>query len=189
MKRLLLIVGLVVFFSLTVSAKTKRITYNFYFLTVNGDPFCDGMFLVNYGTPQTLVDGYHFNVLCEDITQPVNGFVAPVDSKYQYAGSGNVMIVADQSAEYYGCGDSPPEGHFTGGDAICPPSDGGSDSYPTDVYLINPTTHTWTLWLSGGGAGEFVANYGTFDPLVGPQVKAAPSQLSPSKPKRKSFAR
>ena len=66
MKRLLLVLGLVAVFSLAASAKkTPATTYNFQFLTVGGDPYCDGMFLKNYGNPQTLVDGFHSDPICE----------------------------------------------------------------------------------------------------------------------------
>src|ERR1700722_14318037 len=102
MKKLLLVLGLVAMFSLAASAKPKSTTYNFYFLSTNGDPYCDGMFLKNYGNPQTLVDGFHFNIYClADLGTPqyaesaVNGFLAPVASNYQYGGSGNVMVVGD----------------------------------------------------------------------------------------------
>ena len=99
MKKLLFVMSLVAVFSLAASAKTPSTTYNFYFLTANGDPYCDGMVLKNYGNPQTLVDGFHFDVFCflelgiADISVPVNGFLAPVASNYQYSGSGNVMVV------------------------------------------------------------------------------------------------
>src|ERR1700722_1890968 len=97
MKRLLLVLGLVAVFSLAANAKkTPTTTYNFQFLTTNGDPYCDGMFLKNYGNPQTLVDGFHFDIFCflelggpEFAQMSVNGFLAPVASNYQYGGSGN----------------------------------------------------------------------------------------------------
>src|ERR1700730_13825005 len=74
MKRLLLVLGLVAMFSQAASAKnTPTTTYNFQFLTVNGDPYCDGMVLKNYGSPQTLVDGVHFDILCSVENGPIFG--------------------------------------------------------------------------------------------------------------------
>ena len=72
MKRLFLVIGAVAIFSLAASART--VSYNFQFLSVTGDPFCDGMVLNNSGTPQTLVDGVHYNAYCAGINIPVNGF-------------------------------------------------------------------------------------------------------------------
>ena len=93
MKRLLLVMGFVALFSLAASAKTPSTTYNFQFLTVNGDPYCDGMFLNNYGNPQVLVDGFHSDPYCAIElgigyipSFGVNGFVTTVASNYQYGG-------------------------------------------------------------------------------------------------------
>jgi hypothetical protein len=201
MKKLLLVLGLVTMFCLAASAKTKPITYNFQFLTVNGDPYCDGMFLKNYGNPQTLVDGYHFDFLCavelgltfNGFTNiGVNGFVGPVASNYQYGGgSGPVMAVSDFAVAFTNCEPFPQPIpiHSTGGNVTCSLPN-NVDPEPTSMYLINPTTNTWTLWVSGGGTGEFVANYGTFSPVIGPQLKGArPSQASPSQTPRSSMER
>jgi hypothetical protein len=193
MKKLLLVLGLVAMFSLTASAKkTPTTTYNFQFLTVNGDPYCDGMFLKNYGNPQTLVDGYHTDPTCViengfNVFLAVNGFLAPVDPKYQYGGSGNVMIVSDTTLEASGECFSPFAGHNTDGGFTC---EAASGIYPATVYLINPTTNTWTLWVSGGGTGEYVVNWGTIQPVVvGPLNLAKPAQGARSAYPRPSFAR
>lgn len=59
------------------------------------------MLFYNYGNPQTLVDGTHFDIYCfqqeqnEDIYSNGNGLKAPAASAYQYAGSGSVLIVSD----------------------------------------------------------------------------------------------
>ena len=111
MKRLLLVMGFVALFSLAASAKTPSTTYNFQFLTVNGDPYCDGMFLNNYGNPQVLVDGFHSDPYCAIElgigyipSFGVNGFVTTVASNYQYGGgSGNVMVVSDPAIALEEC--------------------------------------------------------------------------------------
>ena len=149
MKKLLFVMSLVAVFSLAASAKTPSTTYNFYFLTANGDPYCDGMVLKNYGNRQTLVDGFHFDVFCflelgiADISVPVNGFLAPVASNYQYSGSGNVMVVGDPTVALGECEETIiyPVQHGTS-DFNCP-----FPSFLATVYLINPTTNTWTLWV------------------------------------------
>ena len=141
------------------------------------------MFLNNYGNPQTLVDGFHSDVSCvvelgipflTELSQmSVNGFLAPVASNYQYGGSGNVMIVSDPAlafvADILGC----PSGFFnpfhSTSNVNCRAA---SLPFPGSVYLINPTTNTWTLWVSGNLTGEYVVNYGTIQPAVGPLVKA-----------------
>jgi hypothetical protein len=207
MKKLLIVLGLVAMFSLAASAKTpKPITYNFQFLTVNGDPYCDGMFLKNYGNPQTLVDGYHFDVLClvelgsfltngkTDTTSiGVNGFLGTVASGYQYGGgSGPVLFVGDL-ASVFPCElalPAPNPIHSTDSVLTSCPEPTNVAALTPSTYLINPTTNTWTLWVSGGGAGEFVANYGTFSPVIGPQLKdAKPSQASPTQLPRASSER
>ena len=205
MKKLLFVLGLVAMFSLTASAKTKPITYNFQFLTVNGDPYCDGMFLKNYGNPQTLVDGFHFDPYCflelgipvTEITFGVNGFLGPIPSNYQYGGgSGPVMILSDSAlALLTECEVAPVPVpiHSTESFVSCPQGDYENINelpIPTTIYLINPTNNTWTLWLTGGGAGEFVVNYGTLNPQVGPLLKSAkPSQVSASQPQKSSLDR
>ena len=190
MKKLLLVLGLVAMFSLAASAKTKPITYNFQFLTVNGDPYCDGMYLNNYGNPQVLVDGFHSDPYCvvelgfSIAPVGVNGFVTTVASNYQYGGgSGNVMVVSDPAIGIEEC-DIPlilPQPNHSTSDVLCRASSG---LFPGTVYLINPVTNTWTLWVSGGLSGEYVVNWGTIQPAVGPQVKAP--KLSNPTP---SFAR
>ena len=195
MKKLLLILGLVAMFSLAASAKTPSTTYNFYFLTANGDPYCDGMVLKNYGNPQTLVDGFHFDIFCllelgaGDVSVSVNGFLGPIPSNYQYGGgTGNVMIVGDPTVAEGDCIIPLIDPAHSTTDFLCQPFTGTSNlpNYPAAVYLINPTTHTWTLWVSGGGAGEYVANWGTFDPWSAPSAKASKSKFPFPRP---SFAR
>jgi len=188
MKKLLLVMSIVALFSLAANAKTPSTTYNFYFLTANGDPYCDGMVVKNYGNPQTLVDGFHFDVFCflelgmEDISVPVNGFSAPVASNYQFGGSGNVMIVGDPTVALGECEENLFEPAHGTSDFNCP-----FLSFLATVYLINPTTNTWTLWVSGGGSGEYVVNWGTFIPGSAPSAKASKDTHAPfPKP---SFAR
>jgi hypothetical protein len=187
MKRLLLVLGLVAVFSLAASAKkTPTTTYNFQFLTTNGDPYCDGMFLKNYGNPQTLVDGFHSDPICEveqgfdAFNLPVNGFLIQVASKYQYGGgSGPVMFVSDFAAgDVCFASQSAPYPYHSTSNITCPAA--SLANLGTSLYLINTTTNTWTLWISGSGTGEYVVNYGTFDPLVGPQLKTTPSGLPSS---------
>ena len=195
MKRLLLVMGAVALFSLTASAKS--VSYNFQFLSVTGDPFCDGMVLNNSGTPQTLVDGTHFNAFCLGVNIPVNGFKAPVAPVYQYAGTGAVLIVGDGTViiEEFCDGQVQQPLDFRGalGPSVTPsltsePS--GLGVYAGMIYLINTATNTWTLWVSGDGAGEYVVNFGTLDPLVGPLNQSAkPSQVPSSHPPKSSFAR
>lgn len=45
-------------------ASASSTTYDFHFLTTSGSEYCDGMFFYNYGSPKTLVDGYHWNTFC-----------------------------------------------------------------------------------------------------------------------------
>ena len=195
MKKLLLILSFVAMFSLVASAKT--VSYNFQFLSVTGDPFCDGMILNNSGTPQTLVDGTHVNAYCVGLNIPVNGFKAPVAAVYQYAGTGAVLIVGDGTViveEFCdGEGQHPFDARAAFGPSATPsltsePS--GLGVYPGMIYLINTATKTWTLWVSGNGAGEYVVNYGTFDPLIGPLNQSAkPSHFPSSHPAKPSFER
>lgn len=193
MKKLLFVIGIVAMFTLTASAKkTPTTTYNFQFLTANGDPYCDGMVLKNYGNPQTLVDGIHFDLFCfqeigiEVINAGVNGFIAPVASNYQYGGSGPVMIVSDLGVAYFGCESlpTPTPIHSTDSFITCP----NVNVLLASTYLINPATNTWTLWVSGAGTGEFVANYGTLQPAVSSLIKTAPS-VSPSQLPKSSLMR
>ena len=159
MKRLLLVLGFVALFTLAQAQKTPTTTYNFQFLTTNGDPYCDGMFLKNYGSPQALVDGFHFDVICNvelgggPANLPVNGFVTTVASNYQYGGgSGPVMLVGDIFNGLL-CADHetlPPPYRPTS-NYTCPQTNPNSVFIASSLYLINPTTNTWTLWTSGGG--------------------------------------
>jgi len=138
MKKLLLVVtimALVASFSVTASAAATL--YNFTFRDTAGNPYCDGLVFYNYGAPKTLVDGYHWNDNCGGGQTNVNGFKGGVASNYQY-GVGATFIVSDP---LFGNG-----------------SGGGTGL----VWLVNPVYKTWTLWESGGGGGEFIANHGTF---------------------------
>jgi len=149
MKRIVFAVVAVAMLSLAASATTN--SYNFYFQAVNGDPYCDGMILYLYGNPQTLVDGTHFNVYCyPELITGVNGFKAPVASSYQYAGSGPVLIVDD------------PPAFFEDGGETAKPNQTQNFNSQGAMYLINTKTHTWTIWLSGFGTGEYVDNFGIY---------------------------
>jgi hypothetical protein len=138
MKKMLLVVtimALVASFSVTASAATTL--FHFTLRDTSGNAYCDGMFFYSYGTPKTLVDGYHYNDNCAGGQSNVNGFKAGVSSSYQY-GAGAAFIVSDP---LFGNG-----------------SGGGTGL----VWLVNPVYKTWTLWESGGGSGEFIGNHGTF---------------------------
>jgi len=114
-------------------ASASSTTYDFHFLTTSGSEYCDGMFFYNYGSPKTLVDGYHWNTFCSGANVDVNGFKGSVAAKYQYAATGATFLISDP------------------------------DSAPTGVmWLINPTYGTWNYYYSGGGAGEYVGNEGLF---------------------------
>lgn len=141
MKKLIFVLLMVAICSLAVSAKNSY--YNFTFRDPNGGTYCDGMYLMLYTpspgvTPKTLVDGYHWNSDCGGSYANVNGFKAGVSPYYQYNALGAPMIV----------------GSPVGGNG----SAGGTQL----IYLVNITYHTWCLWVSGGGAGQYVYNYGTW---------------------------
>jgi hypothetical protein len=119
-----------------VSASTT--TYDFHFLSTSGSEYCDGILFYNYGSPKTLVDGYHWNTFCAGTNANVNGFKASVAAKYQYASSGAVFLVTD------------------------PDSGNGAGGGTGVMWLFNPTYRTWSFYYSGGGAGEFVGNEGVF---------------------------
>lgn len=133
--------ALVAFFSLTASAATS--TYSFHFRNTAGTPFCDGLTVYLYSSnpgvaPKSLVDGKHWATNCGSAYTNVNGFKAAVSSYYQYSGSGAVLIISDPAL---------------GNGAL-----GGTGL----TFLVNTTYQHWTLWESGGGAGESVVNYGTY---------------------------
>ena len=137
MKKLLLVVTvltLVASFSVPASAKTS--VYAFTFRDTSGNPYCEGLTLALYSPggvePKALVDGYHFNANCGGTTVNVNGFKAGVSTYYQYSGTGAVLVVSDP---FLGTG---------------------------VTFLVNTAVSRWTGWESGGGAGEFVFNYGTY---------------------------
>jgi hypothetical protein len=119
-------------------ASASITTYDFHFLTTGGSEYCDGMFFYNYGSPKTLVDGYHWNTFCGGTNANVNGFKAAVAAKYQYAATGATFLVSD------------------------PDSGNGAGGGTGVMWLINPTYGTWNFYYSGGGAGEFVGNEGLF---------------------------
>ncbi len=133
MKKLVLLLTLVAMLS-PLAANAKTILYDFTFRNTSGTAYCDGFYVYLYGTPKTLVDGYHWSYDCAGSDAYVNGFKASVSANYQYSATGATLIVSD------------PAFGVTNG----------------SVYLVNPLYNTWTLWRSGGGSGEYVFNYGTF---------------------------
>jgi len=141
MKKLLLavtIMALVASFGVTASASSTL--YDFTFRDTSGSPYCDGLYFYNYNSypyPKALVDGFHWNTFCSG-TSYVNGFKAGVSYGYQYSGTGAVFVISD-----------PDLGNGSGGGTGI-------------VWLVNPVYKHWILWYSGGGAGEYVVNYGTF---------------------------
>ncbi|MGB9198351.1 MAG: hypothetical protein WCB53_15625 [Terriglobales bacterium] len=132
----LALTALLSFAALPASASVT--TYDFHFLTTGGSEYCDGILFYNYGSPKTLVDGYHWNTFCAGTNANVNGFKGSVAAKYQYASSGSVFLISD------------------------PDSGNGAGGGTGVMWLINPTYHTWNFYYSGGGAGEYVGNEGLF---------------------------
>ena len=118
-------------------ASASSTFYDFHFLDTGGNEYCDGILFYNYGSPKTLVDGYHWNTFCAGTNATVNGFKASVSAKYQYRASGATFLISD-----------PDSGNGGGGTGV--------------MWLINPTYGTWNFYYSGGGAGEFVGNEGLF---------------------------
>ena len=135
-------------------ASASVTTYDFHFLTTGGTEYCDGIFFYNYGSPKTLVDGFHWNTFCAGTNANVNGFKAGVASVYQYAGIGQVFLVSD------------------------PDSGNGAGGGTGVMWLINPKYHTWNFYYSGGGAGEFVGNEGLFSNGLGPIKHSSTSTKS-----------
>ncbi|MGA3087719.1 MAG: hypothetical protein ABSD75_03850 [Terriglobales bacterium] len=119
-------------------ASASSTTYDFHFLSTGGGEYCDGIFFYNYGSPKTLVDGYHWNTFCAGTNANVNGFKASVAANYQYAATGAAFLISD------------------------PDSGNGAGGGTGVMWLINPTYHTWNFYYSGGGAGEYVGNEGIF---------------------------
>jgi hypothetical protein len=145
-KMMLATLALVMLFSLASTPAFAAATlYDFTFRNTVGTAYCDGLFVYLYkgsspfGTGgKTLVDGFHWNDNCGGGQTNVNGFKAGIAAPYQYNGIGANLIISDPLL----------------GDGL-----GGGTGI---VWLVNPVYGTWTLWESGGGAGEFVLNYGTF---------------------------
>jgi hypothetical protein len=135
MKKLLLVITVLTFVAtLSVPANAAATLYDFTFRDTAGNPYCDGLFVYNYGVPKTLVDGYHWNAFgCGTGSVNVNGFKGGVATAYQYSGVGSVLIISDPLLASTGV-----------------------------TWLVNTTYKHWTVWESGGGAGEVVVNYGTF---------------------------
>jgi hypothetical protein len=123
-------------------ASAANTYYSFTFQDHSGFYFCDGMSLVLYHS------GSGPKTLV-DGTQTgcyagynTNGFKAGVSPYYQFSAIGATMLL---------------------GTATNSPS--------SLIYQVNATYHTWLNWESGGGAGEFVVNYGYWTNGVAPQGK------------------
>jgi hypothetical protein len=153
-KLLLLLTVLTMVATFTVAASARTTTYSFTLRDTSGDAYCDGFTVYLYGSPKTLVDGYHWNDNCASAQTNVNGFKGGVAPAYQYSGSGAVLIVSDP---LFGNG-----------------ADGGSGL----VWLFNAAYGTWIVYESGGGAGEYILNYGTF--INGEVVKDVEKGTKPS---------
>lgn len=86
---LLVVVAMCAAFVPTASAKNSY--YNFTFYHADGiTPFCDGMSLVLYGVPKTLVDGVQTGCYSGYNT---NGFKAAVSPYYQFSATGATMLL------------------------------------------------------------------------------------------------
>jgi hypothetical protein len=130
MKKMLIALCLVA--ASTVFAFGAPTYYSFTFQDHSGSYFCDGMNLVWYAYAK----GYPKTLVDGNQTGcysgfNTNGFKAAISPDYQFDSTGAVFIL------------------------------GTATNNPSSLqYLLNPTYETWLNWESGGGAGEFVINYG-----------------------------
>jgi hypothetical protein len=90
MKKKMLVLLCVVMMSCLL-ASAKNTYYNFTFQRYDGLYFCDGMSLVLYGVPKTLVDGVQTGC---DAGFNTNGFKASVSAFYQFSATGATMVMS-----------------------------------------------------------------------------------------------
>jgi hypothetical protein len=147
MKKTSLILALLVVCSLAASAKDTY--YDFTLRDVNGNPYCNIMYLRLYTpgapVPKSVVAGYYYNPDCDGTIVPASGF-KHAQSPYLQYGSGAVLDASTPAYFKY--------------------------SGANTQVLVNPAKGTWALFESSDYTNNLLINYGTFVNGTARQAKA-----------------